>query len=257
MKIRTVIVDDEELARNEMSYLLKDFEDVEIVAEAAGGREAVDRILEKEPDLVFLDIQMPGMDGFQVVEELLDKEEVPLIIFATAYDQYAIRAFKANALDYLLKPINTDELREALERAGRMLGGEDKDYNKKLKKLTGNIKVGTRFLPQVVVKRGEELSLIEVGDVALLRAEEEAIMAYTVKGKFRTNYTDMDELEVQLDPSVFSRLGSDYLVNPEMISQIVPWSGGRYIMVLNDADGSEMELSRSQAKLLKNKVEGK
>jgi DNA-binding LytR/AlgR family response regulator len=254
--IKVLVVDDEELARSEMSYLLEDYNDVKIVGEASSGEEAVERIKREKPDLVFLDIQMPGMDGFQVVEALLDTGEVPLIIFATAYDQYAIRAFKANALDYLLKPIQRDELNEALDRARTSLKEGERGFDRRLKLLTGNIKVGTRFLPQIVVKSGEELSLVRVDNVAMLSAEKEAIIAYTVSGKFKTNYTDMDELEVQLDPAVFIRLGGDYLVNLEMISQIVPWSGGHYIMVLEDADKSEVELSRSQAKLLKNKVEG-
>lgn len=250
-----MIVDDEELARNEMRYLLSDEEDIEIVGEVADGQETVRMVKEKRPDLIFLDIQMPGMDGFQVMQALLDAGTVPLIIFATAYDQYAIRAFEVNALDYLLKPIEKKRLREALDRARRVLPRQE-EFTEKIRKLAGSIKIGTRFLPKLVLRRGEAVTLIEVEKVALLQQEGLHVKAFTSDGDFMTNYRNLDEIEVQLDPSIFIRLGGEYIINLRRVSGIVPWSGGHYLLTLDDAAKTEVRLTRSQAKLLKNKVGG-
>lgn len=255
MKIRAIIVDDEELARDEMRFLLADEGNVEIVGEASGGEAAVRLAREKNPDLIFLDIQMPVMDGLQVVQALLREETVPLIVFTTAYDQYAIKAFEVNALDYLLKPIEKERLKEALDRAVKTLPRRE-EFLERIKKLTESIKVGTRFLPRMVIRKGENVELIEVRKVAMFHREGRLINAYTDEGDFGTNYKDLDEIEVQLDPSLFIRLGSDHLVNLRRITQIVPWSGGNYMMTLDDSSKTEVRLNRSQAKLLKNKVEG-
>ncbi|UCF04325.1 MAG: response regulator transcription factor [bacterium] len=253
MQIRVMIVDDEELARDEMRYLLGDEQDVAIVGEAASGEEAVELIREQRPDLVFLDIQMPEMDGFQVVRNLLENDEVPLIVFATAYDQYAIRAFEVNALDYLLKPIDRNRLHAALERARRVLPDRE-EFVQRIRKLTEQIKVGTRFLPRIVIRRDDELTLVDVEKVSLLHREGVTVVAHTADGDFETNYRDLDEIEVQLDPIRFVRLGIDYIVNLGRIAEIMPWSGGRYLMVMDDRNKTEVQLNRTQATLLKSKV---
>jgi DNA-binding LytR/AlgR family response regulator len=253
--IRAIIVDDEEHARGEMRFLL-DGEEVEIVGEAAGGREAVELVLEVSPDLMFLDIQMPEMNGFQVLQSLVETgQDIPLIIFATAYDQYAIKAFEYNALDYLLKPIEKDRLSEALERARRSLP-KRKEYAEKLRKLAENISVKTPFLPRIVIQRERDIGLVESDKVAMLSREGRQVRAYTSEGAFATNYHDLDGLELQLDPRLFLRLGANHIVNLRRISEIVPWSGGKYIVVLDDVDRTEVKLTRSQAMLLKNKMEG-
>jgi DNA-binding LytR/AlgR family response regulator len=252
--VKAIIVDDEKLARDEMRFLLAAEKDVEIVAEAAGGREAVDLVRAKKPDVLFLDIQMPEMNGFQVVHELLQTGEVPLIIFATAYDQYAIKAFEVHALDYLLKPIDRGRLGEALARARRELPQRE-EFAKRLRKLADGIRIGTSFLPRIVVRKGEEPVLVDVGRVAMLHREGYRVTAHTEDGKFPTNYRDLDEVEIQLDPSIFIRLGGDYLVNIRKITDVVPWSGGNFMMTLGDADTTEVRLNRSQAKLLKSKAE--
>jgi len=251
---KVIIVDDEKLARDEMRFLLSRERDVEIVAEAAGGREAVDLVREKKPDALFLDIQMPEMNGFQVVGELLKAGDVPLIIFATAYDQYAIKAFEVNALDYLLKPIDRARLGEALEKA-RRAGSRRGEFVKRLKALAENIRIGTSFIPRIVVRKGEEHALVDVERVAMLRREGPRVTAHTDEGKFATNYRDLDEIEIQIDPAMFVRLGGDYLVNIRKIADVVPWSGGNFMMTLVDLDKTEVRLNRSQAKLLKSKAE--
>lgn len=252
--IRAIIVDDEELARDEMRFLLEG-EDVEIVAEAKDGTEALALTEEYSPDLLFLDIQMPGMNGFQVLQGLMERQHVPLIIFATAFDQYAIKAFEVNALDYLLKPIEKERLHEALERAGRALPRRE-EYTEKLRRLAENIQVKTPFLPRIVIQKEKDVGLVESEKVAMLSREGRKIRAYTSEGTFDTNYKDLNELEPQLDPLLFLRLGTDHIVNLRLISEIMPWSGGRYNVVLEDADRTEVQLTRSQAMLLKNKVEG-
>lgn len=255
MPIKALIVDDEELARDEMRFLLSEEDDIEIIGEAAGGEEAVRLVQEKKPDLVFLDIQMPVMDGFQVIQVLLHTGDLPLIVFATAYDQYAIKAFEVNALDYLLKPIEKDRLKRAIKRARKILPRRE-EYVERVKKLAGTIKVGTRFLPRIVIQTGETIGLVEVEKVAMLHQEGSTVTVHAEEGIYPTNYSDLDEVEVQLDPAMFIRLGRTHIVNLQRISQIVPWSGGNYIMVLDDAEKSEVRLTRSQAQLLKNKVEG-
>lgn len=255
MKIRALIVDDERLARDEIRFLLEDEDDIEIIGEAAGGEDAVSQTIEKRPDIIFLDIQMPVMDGFQVIRTLLQAEALPLVIFTTAYDQYAIKAFEVNAIDYLLKPIEKKRLSEAVGRARAALPRRG-EFIERVRRLAGEIKIGMAFLPRIVVRKGSKLELFDVTGVAMLRREGTSITAFTDEGNFLTNYHDMDELEVQLDPAVFTRLGSDYLVNLRKISRIVPWSGGKYVMTLGDAKKTEIPLSRSQAQLLKNKVEG-
>jgi len=252
--IRAIIVDDEELARDEMRFLLEG-EDVEVVAEAKDGPEALALAEELSPDLLFLDIQMPGMNGFQVLQGLVEKQHVPLVIFATAFDQYAIKAFDVNALDYLLKPIEKERLHEALERARRALP-KRKEYTEKLRRLAGSIQVKTPFLMRIVIQKENDVGLVESEKVAMLSQEGKRVRAYTSDGTFETNYSDLDGLEPQLDPLLFLRLGADHIVNLRLISEIMPWSGGRYNVILDDADRTEVQLTRSQATLLKNKVEG-
>lgn len=253
--MNVMIVDDEKLARDEMRYLLEDEPDIRVVCEAGSGSEALKMLDENDIDLVFLDIQMPEMDGFQVVQSLLQRPDTPLVIFATAYDNYAIRAFEVNALDYLLKPVEKDRLKKALERA-REAHGEKHSFIEKLKKLTQSIKIGRKFLSKLALKKQEEFFLLDVGRIALLRQNADRIVALTDKGIFEANYSHLDELEGELDPALFLRLGNDLLVNVEKIANIVPWSGGNYIMTLDDSEKSEVRLTKSQAKLLKSKVEG-
>ncbi len=254
MPVRALIVDDEKLARDEMRYLLEQFGDIEVAGEAAGGEEAVAMSADLDPDIIFLDIQMPVLDGFGVVRKLVDSGNVPLIIFTTAYDQYAIKAFEINAVDYLLKPVEKDRLAGAVERAMAIMPSRG-EYVKRLKKLTESIHVGRKFLPRIVVKNEGGMDLVDTSRVAMLEKRGAEVIAHTDDGDFITNYTDLDELEVQLDPAVFLRLGSDGIVNVGKIDKIVPWSGGNYVMTLGDSSSTEIKLTRTQAQILKNKAE--
>lgn len=255
MTIRALIVDDEQLARDEMRFLLEGMEEVAIVGEAAGGEEAVRLAGELSPDLLFLDIQMPVLDGFGVVRRLIERGAPPLVVFTTAYDQYAIRAFEIHAVDYLLKPIDRERLAEALRRAKDSLPARDAAIEK-LRRLTVHIKAGRKFLPRLVVRRGEGLDLVDAGRVSLVECVEDGVLVHTDTGDYLSNYADLDELDVQLDPAVFLRLGPDHIVNIRRIARVVPWSGGHYVLSLDDASSTELTLSRTQAQLLKNRVEG-
>ncbi|MBN2070530.1 MAG: response regulator transcription factor [Candidatus Krumholzibacteriota bacterium] len=256
MKIKALIVDDEKLARSEMRFLLGDYGEIEVIGEASGGGDAISIIRKNQPDIVFLDIQMPEVDGFQVVRTLMEEKKLPLVIFTTAYDQYAIKAFEINAIDYLLKPIEKERLSGAIERAKAILPRRE-EYLDRIRKLTENIKGGTRFLPRLVIKKDDGMmGLVEVEKIAMLHNEGGKVTAYTDDGRYESNYSDIDEIEVQIDPKVFTRLGAEYLVNPGKIVQIIPWSGGNYIMTIDDSEKTEVRLQRSQAQLLKNKIEG-
>ena len=256
MPISALIVDDEKLARDEMRYLLEQVGDIEVVGEATGGEEAVAKAAELSPDIIFLDIQMPVLDGFGVVRKLVDSGDVPLIIFTTAYDQYAIKAFEINAVDYLLKPVEKDRLEEAVERAKAIMPSRG-EYIEKLKKLTDGIHVGRKFLSRIVVKKEGRMDLVDSDRVAMLEKRGRDVIVHTDDGDFITNYADLDELEVQLDPAVFLRLGSEGIVNLGKIGEIVPWSGGNYVMTLDDSSSTEIKLSRTQAQILKNKAESR
>jgi len=239
-----LIVDDEKLARDEMRYLLEQVGDIEVVGEAAGGEEAVALVIELSPDIVFLDIQMPVLDGFGVVRKLVDSGDVPLVVFTTAYDQYAIKAFEINAVDYLLKPVEKNRLEEAIERAKAIMPSRG-EFVEKLKRLVEGIHVGRKFLPRIVVKKEGGMNLIETARIAMLEKRGREVIAHTDDGDFVTNYADLDELEVQLDPAIFLRLGSHGIVNVGKIGEIVPWSGGNYVMTLEDSSSTEIKLTRS------------
>jgi two-component system response regulator LytT len=256
LPVRALIVDDEKLARDEMRYLLEQVGGIEVAGEASGGEEAVEMAARLAPDMIFLDIQMPVLDGFGVVRKLVDSGDVPLIVFTTAYDQYAIKAFEINAVDYLLKPVDKDRLAEAVERAKAAMPSRG-EFVEKLRKLAGAIHVGRKFLPRIVVKTRGGIDLVDSGRVAMLEKRGPEVIAHTEDGDFITNYSDLDELEVQLDPAVFLRLGSVGIVNVGKIGEIVPWSGGNFVMTLDDSQSTEIKLTRTQAQIIKNKAEGR
>ena len=254
MPISALIVDDEKLARDEMRYLLEQVGDIRVAGEAAGGEEAVSMAARLSPDIIFLDIQMPVLDGFGVVRKLVESGDVPMIVFTTAYDQYAIKAFEVNAVDYLLKPVGKDRLEEAIERARAIMPSRG-EYVEKLRKLAGSIHVGRKFLSRIVVKDEGGMGLIDSVRVAMLEKRGRDVIAHTDDGDFITNYADLDELAVQLDPALFLRLGAEGIVNLGKIDKIVPWSGGNYIMTLDDRSSTEIRLTRTQAQILKNKAD--
>lgn len=243
-QIRVVVVDDEELARARIKDLLRAFDDLECVGEAENGLLAVERIRELEPDLVFLDIQMPGMDGFEVLAAL---DEVPLVIFATAYDEYALKAFEVNSIDYLLKPIGKERLASAVERARELLSGE-RELGREIERIAGLAR--TRGVDRLPVQRGKKIVLVDHADIVWIEASEGLVFVHTADQRFLAN-TTMAELEARLDRRIFFRIHRSSIVNLNHVVEIVPWFSGKYKVVVDDAVRSELVLSRARAKALR------
>jgi two-component system response regulator LytT len=229
--IRVVIVDDEELARTRIRGLLADFDDLECVGEAENGLEAVERIRELGPDLVFLDIQMPGMDGFEVLASL---DDVPLVIFATAYDEYALKAFEVNSIDYLLKPIEKERLASAVERARELLAG-GRELGREIERIAGLVR--SRGVERLPVQKGRKIVLVDHADIVWIEASEGLVFVHTA--------------DQRLDPASFFRTHRSSIVNLNHVVEIVPWFGGKYKIVVDDAARSELVLSRARAKALR------
>lgn len=242
MSIRALIVDDEPLARQRIRNLLKDEPDIEVVGECADGGEAVASIRDLRPDLVFLDVQMPVLDGFGVLEAV-GPERMPAVIFVTAYDRYAIQAFEVNALDYLLKPFDRDRFRRALERARAQLGREPPaEVGERLAAAAEDARgAGRKTLDRIVIKSG--------GRVFFLRAEEidwiEAAGNYLrihAGGEMHLLRETMSGLEARLDPQTFLRIHRSTIVNIERIQELQPLFHGDYVVILRD--GTQLNLSR-------------
>lgn len=245
MKIHTLIVDDESLARQKMRRYLADDHDVEIVGEAWNGPEAVALAEKLKPDLILLDIQMPGRDGFQVLEALT---HLPLVIFATAYDHYAIRAFEVNSLDYLLKPFTKERLQEALIRAKKWLE-RGASFEASLTTLLKSLDKKP-YLQKLAVKERGKIILLDVADVLWIGAEKTLNFIHSRKGAWPTDLT-LQELECKLDPAHFFRIHRSAIVNIEAVAEIIPWFGGDYKIVLKSPERTSLLLSRRRVKAFK------
>jgi two-component system LytT family response regulator len=236
--LRAVIVDDEELARQLLREQLREAGGVEVVAECANGFEAVKAAAELRPDLLFLDIQMPKLDGFEVLE-LIDPPVA--VIFVTAYDQYALKAFEAHAVDYLLKPFALDRLRTALERA-RALLRDPQPRPFQAAELAAAARPPGQTLERVVVKDGTRVHIIPVGKLDYAEAQDDYVGLHSEKRTYLKQQT-ISSLEEQLDPHRFVRIHRSYIVNLERIARIEPYTRDSRVAVLHD--GSQLPVSRS------------
>jgi len=250
--LRTLVVDDEKLARERLLSFLEKMDDVEVVGQAANGVEAVQRIQQDRPDLVFLDVQMPGMDGFEVIQSLPSPR--PHVVFATAYDEYAIRAFDVAAADYLLKPFSRVRVESAVDRVRARLkgGGRGPDLEAVIRHITDATQQ-KRFVTQVTVHAGRRILLLPVDEVFWFGVEHRLVYAHNSERGYMTNYT-LRELEDRLDPEVFFRAHKASLVNLRHVKEIVPWFGGRFKLLMRDDEGSEVAVSRSQARVLRDRL---
>jgi two-component system LytT family response regulator/two-component system response regulator LytT len=248
--IRALVVDDERLARDELCFLLESFPEVEVVGQASNGLEAVSQVEQLQPELLFLDIQMPGLDGFQVLRELVGKETVPpCVVFVTAYDQYAIRAFEINAVDYLLKPVEKVRLGEAIARSRRQIGEEGPLANQ-LERILGALdKEGP--LKRMVVKVGEHFMLVDSKDVIYATVEDGIVTVATDQWTGTSNLRTLDELVANLDPAVFWRVHRSYVVNLRRIKEVIPWFNRTLQLKMADERETEIPVSRSQTRRLK------
>ena len=242
MKIRAVIIDDEPLARQVIREFLHSHPEVEIAGETGNPVQALEIIRLENPDLLFLDIQMPEMNGFELLDQL---SHPPTIIFCTAYDEFAIKAFEANAIDYLLKPFDQERFDRALEKARQFILGETPapQMDRLLSYLTQQ-KQSMRFL----VKKGNRMVAISPGELLWAEAQEDYSMLHTEKGNFLVSRT-LQELEKRLSGSGFWRIHRSALVNGQAIKEIHPWSSGRYLLILKNGD--RVESSKSGAQLIR------
>ena len=256
MELRAVLVDDEQLARDELGYLLGQVGGVEVIGQAGNGLEALTTIERLQPDLVFLDVQMPGLTGFEVARRMVeDGRAGSQIIFVTAYDQHAIEAFEVNAVDYLLKPVDVARLEQALQRARRRLSSErtpDKPpLNDQLEKIVKMMAGRQIRRDQVAVKVGERFLLVQADDIIYASLADESINIVTGHVTGSSNYRTLDDLQARLDPEVFWRVHRSHLVNINKIKEIVPWFSRNYILRMKDAKSTEIPVSRSQTKRLR------
>jgi two-component system LytT family response regulator/two-component system response regulator LytT len=251
--LKVMVVDDEQLARDELCYQLEQLGDVEVVAQAGNGVEALSAASRCEPDLIFLDIQMPGLSGFEVARQLLEQDtQVPALVFVTAFDQYAVEAFEVNAVDYLLKPVDIGRLEQALARARRRLSldrpGQVNDQLERLVKMMANRQIRR---DQVAVRVGERFLLVQAEEIIYASLADESINIVTGQVTGTSNYRTLDELQARLDPEVFWRVHRSHLVNINKIKEIVPWFSRNYILRMKDAKGTEIPVSRAQTKRLR------
>lgn len=228
--IRVIIADDELLARKRIRNLLRRRSDIQIVAECAHGLEVCDKTLELKPDLLFLDIQMPEMDGLEVMRTLLP-EAVPAVVFVTAYDQHAIRAFELHALDYLLKPFEDARFYDALDRALHTLG--ERRHIKNLTRLLYQTPRSLSHLARIPYKDGVRIRFIEASNIMWIEAEGKSLILHTVHGSKKIAQS-MITFEERLDPEIFLRIHRSYIVNINAVTEMQAWHKGEYVVFLKD-----------------------
>ncbi len=254
MSLSAVIVDDEQLARDELAFLLKDDAEIDVVAQGKNGLEAVNLIKEYNPDLVFLDVQMPGLDGFGVIKKLLDKKvRLPKIVFATAYDQYAVKAFEVNAVDYLLKPFDKKRVAQSIQKARAKRDSENLPGDK-IDALVRMLESQKHPSTKVLLKTVGRMFLIDQKDICYAWIEDGVITVVTggaagIEGE--SNCRTLEELLDSLDPNIFWRAHRSYLVNINRIREVVPWFKSSYQLRMDDKKQSEIPVSRAQTKRLR------
>ena len=254
MTIRTILVDDEKLATQGLQLRLQKFADVEVIDTCSNGREAIRKIKTEKPDLVFLDIQMPGFDGFSVVKGLMEIEP-PLIVFVTAYSEHAIRAFEANAVDYLMKPVEEDRLADALERVRtRLVEKRSAEEAEKLKSVLAEVapdavpatadegEAAGRYEKLINIKDKGKIFRVDVDSIERIEAAGDYMVIYTADNSLILRET-MKDLERRLDPRVFQRVHRSWIVNLNLVRQVKPHTNGECFLVLES--GADVKVSRS------------
>ena len=240
MSIRSIIVDDEPFARNIIKKFLKDESDIELLGECGDGVEAVEMIKRMKPDLVFLDIQMPEMDGFDVINSI-GIDNIPNIVFVTAYDKYAIKAFEINAVDYLLKPFDKKRFHESISRIRKLMFSRQ-NIKQQIGNILDYINKEQKYLDRILVKTRGRIIFLKTDEIDWIKSE-----AYYVKfhvGKhIHVIRETLSNLENNLDPNKFVRIHKSYIVNIEFIKELQQWFKNKYLVILKD--GTELKLSRN------------
>jgi two-component system LytT family response regulator/two-component system response regulator LytT len=250
MNLRAVVVDDEQHARDELCFLLDEIGGVDVVGCAANGPEAVSLTERLTPDVVFLDIQMPGLTGFEVARRLLERKATAQLIFVTAYDRHALEAFDVNAVDYLLKPIDAARLELAVERARRRISSH-LPLDDQLERIVQMVTERQSRRERLAIKVGERFLLVHADEIIFASLADESINIVTGQVSGTSNFRTLDELQTRLDPAVFWRVHRSHLVNINKIKEIVPWFSRNYILRMKDGKATEIPVSRSQTKRLR------
>jgi len=248
--IQAVVIDDEPLAREELVHLLEGLGQIELVGEAANGIDALELIQAERPTLAFVDIQMPGLDGFELVKAVQQAGIELYVVFVTAYDEYALRAFEVSATDYLLKPVERQRLAQAVDKVRGQLGRQEAATTR-IEALLGALGRRDEYLRRIPVRRDERLGLIDVEEILYAYISDGIVYAVTDRSTETTGYRTMEELESDLDPEHFIRVHRSYLANLDKVQEIIPWFSGTYRLKMAGAEDSEIPLSRAQAKRLR------
>jgi two-component system LytT family response regulator/two-component system response regulator LytT len=247
--ISTILVDDEKLASDELAYQLKSFPDIEVLATASNGLEALKLIEDLEPDLVFLDVQMPGLDGMGVIRRLKEKNiPLPYFVLATAYDQYAVEAFRWQALDYLLKPVDSERLSVAIERARKGVAERARSAQPDPAALPSK---PTLQRTKILIRAQQRNFIVDAQDVVYATIDDGLITVVASQIEGQSNYRTIEELQSNLDPEMFWRVHRSYLVNIHRIKEVIPWFKSSFQLRMDDKKQSEIPVSRVQTKRLR------
>lgn len=252
MRIEALIVDDEQPARDELAFLLKSFTDVEVVGQGKNGVEALNLIRDLAPQLVFLDVQMPGLDGFGVIKKLLEKKlHLPLFVFATAYDHYAVHAFEVNAIDYLLKPIARSRLEKAIGKVRRVMETAESTQQKldKLVQMVEERPVAQKS--KLMVRSAGRLFLVDSNEVIYASVADGVINLVTKDLEGQSNFRTVEDLQANLDGKTFWRTHRSFLVNINRIKEVIPWFKGTFQLKMEDRKQTEIPVSRAQTRKLR------
>jgi two-component system, LytTR family, response regulator LytT len=245
--LTTVVVDDEQLACDELSYLLKDFPEVDVVATGSNGLQAVEMIQQLEPDLVFLDVHMPGLDGMGVIRRLREKDiELPYFIFVTAYDQYAVEAFRLKAMDYLLKPVDKGRLAETLEHVRRTMQDKKAPADAPAAKSSA-----AAPRTKLLVRANNRNFIVDANEVIYATIDNGLITLVTTNIEGHSNYRTIEDLQANLDRELFWRVHRSFLVNINRIKEVVPWFKSSYQLRMDDRKHTEVPVSRVQTRRLR------
>jgi len=254
MSITTIIIDDEKPARDELVFLLKAFPEINIIGQGRNGVEGVALIKEHAPDLVFLDVQMPGLDGFGVLKKLVERKmKVPHVVFATAFDQYAVQAFDVNAVDYVLKPFDKARISKAIARARREIEAQDSPADR-LEQLVNQLGAGKPVSTQpvkILVKSQQRMLLVDATDFIFASIEDGLISVTAKDCEGTSNYRTLEELNAAVDSDSFWRPHRSFLVNIHHIKEVVPWFKSSYMLKMSDKKQTEIPVSRVQTKRLR------
>ena len=249
-ELTVIVVDDEQLARDELCFMLEELGSVNVTGRAGNGHEALTLIDRLVPDLVFLDVQMPGLTGFEVARRIRERKTPPQLVFVTAYDSHAIEAFEVDAVDYLLKPVDPARLAEAVDRARRRVSSE-RPLTDRLERIVQLVAERQSRRDRLAIKVGERFLLVQADDIIYASLTDDSINIVTSQVAGTSNFRTLDELHTRLDASVFWRVHRAHLVNINKIKEIVPWFSRNYILRMKDAKATEIPVSRTQTKRLR------